>query len=36
MDNGKPGKRDTFAISIPTISYTANGTLGGGNIKVSP
>lgn len=35
VDNGS-GKMDTFAIDIPSISYMANGTLGGGNIQVDP
>lgn len=33
VDNGEPGKTDTFAISIPAIPYTASGTLVGGNIQ---
>ncbi len=34
VDNGEPGKNDTFAIDIPGIPYSANGTLGGGNIQI--
>lgn len=34
VDNGEPGKSDTFAINIPGVPYTASGTLTGGNIKI--
>lgn len=34
VDNGEPGKTDTFAIDIFAIPYTGNGTLGGGNIQI--
>lgn len=34
VDNGEPGKADTFAISIPAMSYSASGTLSGGNIQI--
>jgi hypothetical protein len=35
-DNGEPGTNDTFAIVVsgPGYSYSAAGTLGGGNIKL--
>jgi hypothetical protein len=32
-DNGEPGTGDTFAIKFLVNSYTAGGTLGGGNIQ---
>jgi hypothetical protein len=32
-DNGEPGRNDTFAIRLPN-SYTAGGTLAGGNIQL--
>lgn len=37
-DNGEPGNApkgsDTYAISIPDIGYSVEGTLGGGNIQI--
>ena len=38
-DNGEPGKTDTFKIVLtrpgdPSYSYSASGTLGGGNVQV--
>lgn len=33
-DKGEPGKKDTFTINIPAISYTVGGVLGGGNIQI--
>lgn len=40
-DNGEPGRTDVFEIRLskpldPLYSYTASGTLGGGNIQVLP
>lgn len=34
VDNGEPGKTDTFAIYIPAMHYLASDTLGGGNIQI--
>jgi hypothetical protein len=33
VDNGQPGKADTFSITLSN-SYTASGTLQGGNVRV--
>lgn len=33
VDNGEPGKNDSFSISLGT-GYSASGTLGGGNVQV--
>ena len=32
-DNGEPGRNDTFALSLSS-SYSASGTLSGGNIQL--
>ena len=34
VDNGEPGNMDTLSIDIPAKSYTASGTLEGGNIQI--
>jgi hypothetical protein len=33
VDNGQPGRRDTFSITLSN-GYTASGTLQGGNVRV--
>lgn len=34
VDNGEPGRTDTFSISVPAKAYSASGTLTGGNIQI--
>jgi len=33
-DNGEPGNKDKFTITIPELKYTKTGTLTGGNIQI--
>ncbi len=41
VDNGAPGRQDTFRLTLtnptdPLYRYTSSGSLGGGNLEVSP
>jgi hypothetical protein len=34
VDNGEPGRNDSFSLEISAISYSTSGTLQGGNIQL--